>query len=95
MAYEIALPIVTGYIGAIVNYGYTGHGPQELKDYFFPRTKIHEFSVANGLPQSEEPACDDRISTRIGSDKAMLGRIEQRNFQDVGALFEEFCKKWP
>jgi len=57
--------------------------------------KIHEVSVANGLPQSEELACDDGISTRIGADKNMLGRIEQHNFQDVGALFEELCKKRP
>jgi hypothetical protein len=57
--------------------------------------KIHEFSLASGLAQSEEPACDDRISTRIGADKNMLARVEQRNFQDVGALFEELCKSRP
>jgi len=55
--------------------------------------KIHEISVANGLPQSEEPACGDRISTRIGADKNMLARVQQRNFQDVEVLFVQLCKK--
>jgi hypothetical protein len=48
MAYTLALPIVTGYIGALVNYAYTGQGPQELKDYFFPRTGR---TLANGEPE--------------------------------------------
>ena len=37
MAYTIALPIMTGLIGA--TYGYLhGKKPQELRDYFFPKT---------------------------------------------------------
>lgn len=48
MAYTMALPIVTGYIGALVNYAYTGQGPQELKDYFFPRTGR---TLSNGEPE--------------------------------------------
>lgn len=36
-AYVMALPIVTGLYGAIYQYLHTGQGPQELKDYFFPR----------------------------------------------------------
>jgi hypothetical protein len=48
MAYTIALPIVAGYIGALVNYAYTGKGPQELKDYYFPRTGR---TLPNGEPE--------------------------------------------
>lgn len=48
MAYTMALPVVTGYIGAIVNFAYTGQGPQELKDYFFPRTGR---TLPNGEPE--------------------------------------------
>ena len=48
MAYTMALPIVTGYIGALVNYAYTGQGPQELKDYFYPRTGR---TLPNGEPE--------------------------------------------
>lgn len=36
-AYIMALPIVTGLYGAIYQYLHTGQGPQELKDYFFPK----------------------------------------------------------
>ena len=38
MAYTIALPVVVGLTGAIMNYMGTGQAPQELKDYFFPKT---------------------------------------------------------
>jgi hypothetical protein len=37
-AYIIALPLVTGVLGSMVQYAYTGQGPQELKDVWFPRT---------------------------------------------------------
>jgi broad specificity phosphatase PhoE len=37
-SYLVALPIVVGSLGAMMNYAMTGKGPQELKDYFFPRT---------------------------------------------------------
>lgn len=37
-AYVLALPIVTGLYGAIYQYLHTGQGPQEVKDYFFPKT---------------------------------------------------------
>lgn len=37
-AYVMALPIVTGLYGAIYQYLHTGQGPQEIKDYFFPKT---------------------------------------------------------
>lgn len=36
--YTIALPIVIGLNGALVNYMFTGKGPETLYDYFFPRT---------------------------------------------------------
>lgn len=36
-AYVMALPIVTGLYGAIYQYLHTGQGPQEVKDYFFPK----------------------------------------------------------
>jgi len=38
MAYVIAMPIVTGIIGAALTYLYTGRGPREMNDYFFPPT---------------------------------------------------------
>lgn len=38
MAYVLALPIIVGLMGAVLQYLLTGKGPRELKDYFFPRT---------------------------------------------------------
>lgn len=37
MAYVTALPIVVGLYGAIYQYLATGSGPQEIKDYFYPK----------------------------------------------------------
>lgn len=36
-AYIIALPFVVGSLGAMLMYLWTGHGPRELKDYFWPK----------------------------------------------------------
>ena len=38
MAYTISLPILTGMLGAMYQYLRTGKGPEELRDYFFPKT---------------------------------------------------------
>jgi len=38
MAYAVALPLVVGTMGAMTQYLLTGKGPDELKDYFFPKT---------------------------------------------------------
>lgn len=38
MAYAMALPIITGSLGALYNFVATGQAPQDLKDYFFPKT---------------------------------------------------------
>lgn len=38
MAYSVALPIVVGLYGAMFQYLHTGKGPEDLKDYFIPRT---------------------------------------------------------
>ncbi len=38
MAYTMSMPVVTGMVGAMLSYLFTGEGPKELKDYFFPRT---------------------------------------------------------
>jgi hypothetical protein len=38
MAYSIALPAIVALNGAIITYLYTGHGPQEIVDYFYPPT---------------------------------------------------------
>jgi hypothetical protein len=38
MAYLMALPIMTGTMGATMQYLMTGKGPEELRDYFFPKT---------------------------------------------------------
>lgn len=38
MAYTMALPILTGTVGAILQRLYTGEDPKELRDYFFPKT---------------------------------------------------------
>lgn len=36
-AYVMALPLVAGLYGAIYQYLHTGKGPQELRDYYFPK----------------------------------------------------------
>lgn len=36
--YVLAMTMTTAMIGSTLNYLFTGQGPQELKDYFFPRT---------------------------------------------------------
>lgn len=38
MSYLTALPIITGVAGAVLNTILTGEAPQDLKDFFFPRT---------------------------------------------------------
>lgn len=38
MAYTMALPITVGLAGALYQYLKTGQGPQELRDYFYPKT---------------------------------------------------------
>jgi hypothetical protein len=38
MAYDASLVFVVGLLGAITQYVRTGKGPQELKDYYFPKT---------------------------------------------------------
>jgi hypothetical protein len=37
-SYIIALPFMTSVIGSTLNYLYTGEGPRDMKDSFFPRT---------------------------------------------------------
>src|SRR5206468_372550 len=37
-SYVAALPVTVGLYGAAYQYLRTGEGPQELKDYFFPKT---------------------------------------------------------
>lgn len=54
--------------------------------------KIHELAVANKLPESDEPACDQKISQQIGTSKEMLDRLEHRDFADVEDLFQKLCK---
>ena len=38
MAYLLAMPALTGIIGGMIHYAYNGTAPQDLKDWFFPRT---------------------------------------------------------
>jgi len=38
MAYAIALPVMTGFLGAMTQYMLTGKGPDEMRDFFFPKT---------------------------------------------------------
>ena len=38
MAYIMALPVMVGTIGAVINYLMTGEQPKEARDYFMPRT---------------------------------------------------------
>ncbi|MDE1882299.1 MAG: hypothetical protein KGI89_17325, partial [Euryarchaeota archaeon] len=38
MGYLVAMPTLTALMGATAQYLMTGQGPQELRDYFFPRT---------------------------------------------------------
>jgi hypothetical protein len=37
MAYAIVLPMTTALWGAVIQYLYTGHGPETLLDYFYPK----------------------------------------------------------
>jgi hypothetical protein len=37
-AYVLALPLLAGVYGAITQYLYTGEGPRDIKDLYFPRT---------------------------------------------------------
>lgn len=48
LAYAVTLPIVVGLHGALAMYMFTGKGPDELKDYFAPKTgKLN----ADGTPE--------------------------------------------
>jgi hypothetical protein len=48
MRYSAALPIYVALQGAVWNYLYTGHGPTELLDYFYPKTGRN---TPDGLPE--------------------------------------------
>jgi hypothetical protein len=52
MAYLLALPMVTGAIGSVMNYAMTGQAPQDWRDAFMPRTGKLD---ANGNPQRISP----------------------------------------
>ena len=48
MAYTIAMPLVVGSVGGIITYLNTGKAPQEIDDYFYPKTgRVDE----NGNPE--------------------------------------------
>lgn len=47
-SYSISLPMLLGVLGAMTTYLFTGKGPRELKDYYFPRTGGTD---ANGNPK--------------------------------------------
>jgi hypothetical protein len=47
MGYVIALPIVVGLVGAMINYLMTGERPKDLEDCYFPRTGSFD---ENGKP---------------------------------------------
>jgi hypothetical protein len=51
MSYAIALPVTVGMFGAITQYMYTGQGPNDMKDLFYPRTGTLD---KNGRPQRIE-----------------------------------------
>jgi hypothetical protein len=38
MAFLLALPLVSGMLGGLLNYLWTGQPPQDWRDYFYPRT---------------------------------------------------------
>jgi diguanylate cyclase (GGDEF)-like protein len=48
MAYIAALPVVTAIVGGLTQYLLTGKGPDEMKDYFFPKTGNFD---ENGRPE--------------------------------------------
>ncbi len=49
MSYLIALPVMTGLYGAMYQYLSTGQGPEELKDYMYPKTGMT--LTKNGQPE--------------------------------------------
>jgi hypothetical protein len=51
-AYLLAMPMVAAIVGAVTQYAYTGKGPQEAKDYFFPKTGR---TRADGSPDRVSP----------------------------------------
>lgn len=48
MTFLVALPIVAGMYGALMNYAFTGSAPDKLEDYFYPRTGRLD---SNGKPE--------------------------------------------
>ena len=46
MAYTLAMPAMTALVGGTLTYLLTGHGPQQMLDYFYPPTG----TVTNGEP---------------------------------------------
>jgi hypothetical protein len=55
-------------------------------------SKVHELSLASRLPESDEPACRQKIAQQIGANSEMLARLERRDFGDVESLFGQLCE---
>jgi hypothetical protein len=79
MAYTTSLPVLIGFTGGIMNYLMTGEPPQELTDYYFPRTgQLDEY----GHPQ--------RIS--LPSYMKDIAHVAYRSGEGVGGYFTKVRK---
>jgi len=54
--------------------------------------KVHDLSVADRLPESDEAACTQKIAEQLRANSEMLARLERRDFTDVERLFRQFCE---
>jgi len=89
MSYVAALPIVMGLQGAVLTYLFTGHGPQETKDYFFPPNGR---TTKDGYPERFAPASymkdiyeykHDLPQTIINKLNPLIGIVDQLVFKNA------------
>jgi hypothetical protein len=73
--YTIALPIVVAINGAMINYMFTGQGPRDMMDYFFPRTG----KMVPGTNQPERVSIPsyikDVVAFSMGPGKTVLNKL--------------------
>lgn len=75
LAYAIALPAVAAIYGAIHQYLATGQGPQELKDYFFPK---------NGLKNKDGTAARVSYPTYMKDMASLTNRYDEGPYRIAG-----------
>lgn len=106
MAYTVSLVTVTAVYGAMLQKLMTGHGPKELKDYFFPRTgrilnpdKKYAQPERMELPTYMRDVAPPIVSEMQGGPFAMLRKageegVNKLNPMPVGIWREWVNKDW-